>query len=171
MHETDLRLEGVGCDKGFPPFSARGCVQSLTPLSQGVLRRTINGKLMCVGDKGHRKFQSTISCTDQAPPAFEKLWAGARLEVGCIQSLTQAVPVGAVTVFLEREPLTCHAFDSLGKMCPLEKVEGTCVFLPPRFPGGFITYRPSLIMLVKGYHLETDEWGASVGWRLELEEE
>lgn len=170
MNETDLILEGVERRSLFPPFSVRECTQSLTPLPQGILRRTINGTLVCIGNKGHEKFQSMISCKDKSPPAFEKLWVGTHLKVGCIQSLTQAVPVGASNISLGRDPLSCHAYDPLGKMWAIEKVEKNCVFLSPGFPGGFITYRPWLMMIVKHYHLETDEWGASVGWHLELEE-
>lgn len=171
MNETDLILEGVERGHLFPLFSARECLQSLTPISQGVLRRTINGMLVCVGDKGHRKFQSTISCKDKAPPAFEKLWVGTHLKVGCIQMLTQVSPAGVSSILLEREPLRCHAYDSLGKVWPIEKVEEKRVFLTAGFTGGFITYRPWLVMIVKNYSLETDEWGGSVGWQLELEEE
>ncbi len=171
MNETDLILEVVERGSLFSPFSARECTQSLTPIPQDSLRRTINGVLVCVGNKGHHKFQSTISCKDKAPPAFENLWVGTHLKVGCLQSLTQTIPAGASRIFLEREPLRCYAYDPLEKMWPIEKVEGNSVFLSPGCPGGFITYRPWLRMVVKHYHLETDEWEASVGWRLELEEE
>ena len=170
MNETDLILEWVGKGTLFPPFSARECHQSLSPIPQSVLRRTLNGTLVCIGNKGDGKFQSTIRCKDKSPPAFETLWAGTLLKVGCMQSLTQAVSAGASSISLERNPLSCHAYDSGGKMWPIEKVEGNCVFVSRGFPGGFITYRPWLMMVVKHYHLETDEWGASVGWCLELEE-
>ena len=67
MLETDLTLEIIGHGNGLAPFSSRECTQTLSPISQGVLRRTINGVLVCVSSKGHRKFESTISCKDQAP--------------------------------------------------------------------------------------------------------
>jgi hypothetical protein len=167
MSETDLILEG----RLFPPFSARECIQSLTPLPQGILRRTLGGTLVHVGTGGPPKFQSTIHCKDRAPPAFEGLGIGGRLKVGCIQSLTQIVAEGTSQVRLEREAVTCHLYDSSGKTWPLERPTGQEITLLSDFPGGFVTYRPWLMMRVKTYHLETDEWGMAVGWTLELEEE
>lgn len=170
MNETDLILEIPGKQNFFPPFSARECTQSLTPLSQGILRRTIGGTLVWIGRGGHRKFHSTIRGKDKALPAFEGIWSGLILKVGSLPTLTQPVLENASSVSLEREPVICHAYDTLGKIYPIAKVDGKKVVLPPAFPGGFITYRPWLMMMVKTYHLETDEWGAESGWTLELEE-
>jgi hypothetical protein len=171
MNETDLILEGMGENTFFPPFSARECLQSLEPISQIILRRTINGALVCVGNKGHRKFRSVISCKDTTPPAFEKLWTGTPVKVGCIQPLTQTAPKGIFDLYLERDPVRGYAHDLEGRTYPIENIKERHIFLPREFPGGFVTYRPWLFMIVKHYCLETDEWGASVGWRLELEEE
>lgn len=172
MNETDLSLEIIGRGNGLAPFSARGCTQTLAPLSQdGVLRRTINGILVSVGSSSHRKFQSTISCKDKAPPAFNGVWKGTLLKVGCIQSLTQMVPSNTQKVQLEREAISVHLHEPSGRVWPVEKGQERWVVLPPQFPGGFLTYHPLLTMMVKNYFLETDEWGASVGWMLELEEE
>jgi len=168
--ETDLTLEIIGKGNSLPPFSARECIQTLTPISHGTLRRTINGTLVCIGNEGHRKFQSTISCKDRVPPAFEGFWKGTLLKVGCIQSLTQPVPQGTERVQLEREALSLHLYERSGKTWPIKEVGNQFVSLLAEFPGGFITYRPLLTMFVKNYHLETDEWGLSVGWTLELVE-
>ena len=170
MNETDLILEIPGKQNLFPPLSARECTQSLTPLSQGVLRRTIEGTLMCIGGGGQRKFQSTIRAKDKTSPAFGEMWCGMILKVGCLATLTQSVSKNASFVSLEREPVVCHAYDAFGKVYPIEKVNGKRVVLSSGFPGGFITYRPWLMMMVKSYHLETEEWDMSVGWTLELEE-
>jgi hypothetical protein len=171
MNETDLIIRTGEKDNLFPPFSARECTQSLTPISQGVLRRTINGVLINLGNKSHRKFHSIISCKDKTPPAFEKLWVGMRLQVGCIQSLTQTISPNLPQIQLEREALSVVLYDQAGKSWPCQVKEKKNVELPAQFPGGFLTYRPCLTMMVKGYQLETDEWGLTVGWRLELEEE
>jgi hypothetical protein len=170
MSETDLTLEIMGKEQCFPPFSARECTQTLTPLSQGTLRRTINGTLVFLGNAGHQKFQSTISCKDKAPPAFSGLWKGSILKVGCIQSLTQTIPPKTLRIQLEREAVTLHVYDQSAKVWPVERLQDRWLSLPSAFPGGFVTYRPLLIMMVKKYHLETDEWGLTVGWSLELEE-
>ena len=169
--ETDLTLEVLEKGNSLPPFSARECTQTLTPISQGALRRTINGILVSVGNGGHRKFQSTISCKDKASPALDGVWQGSRLKVGCLQSMTQTVPQGTPRVQLERDALSLHLYDGQGKVWTVSEAENRWVSVPLEFPGGFITYRPLLIMIVKNYHLETDEWGLSVGWVLELEEQ
>lgn len=171
MNETDLKLEIIGKGNSLGPFSARGCTQTLSPLSQNILRRTINGDLVRIENWGHRKFVSTISCKDKAPPGFDGLWRGSLLKVGCIQSLTHVVPPENQKVQLEREPITLHLYEYSGKKWPVKKEKNRWVEIPEEFPGGFLNYRPELRMVVQSYFLETDEWGLSVGWRLELEEE
>jgi len=170
MSDTDLTLELI--DKGMllPPFSGRECTQTLTPLPCGSLRRTINGTLVHLGPPSHRKFSSTISCKDKRTPAFEELWEGVRVKVGCIQSLTQSIPKGTRQVHLERPPLSLHLFDEDHVSWPIDGNHDQWVSIPSDFPGGFLSYRPLLVMVVKKYHLETDEWGLMIGWSLELEE-
>lgn len=170
MNETDLTLELLGKGNSLPPFSARECTQTLTLLPQGTLRRTINGILVHVGNKGHRKFQSTISCKDKASPALDGIWKGDLVKVGCIQSLTQTVPQGIERIQLERESVFLSLYDAKGKLWPVEKEEERWISFSSEFLGGFIVYRPLLTMVVKHYHLEIDEWNLSVEWSLELEE-
>lgn len=171
MTETNLTLEIIGNGNVLAPFSSRECTQTLTPISQGVLRRTINGILVCVSPGGHRKFASTISCKDKAPPAFDGMWIGTLVKVGCIQTMTHVVMGSSSKIQLEREALSLHLYEYSGKTWTPEKMQDRWVFIPYDFPGGFLTYRPELIMVVKNYFLETDEWGLTVGWKLELEEE
>ena len=171
MTETDLTLEIIGKGNALTPFSSRECTQTLSPISQGVLRRTINGNLVCVGHEEYKKYTSTISCKDKAPPAFDGLWKGTLLKVGCIQSITQIVSAHSQKVQLERDSVSLYLHESSGKTWPAEKVQDRWVSIPSSFPGGFLTYRPLLRMMVKNYFLETDEWGLTVGWQLELEEE
>ena len=56
MNDTDLTLEIVGKGNALAPFSSRECSQTLSPIPQGILRRTINGVLVCVGNQAHRKW-------------------------------------------------------------------------------------------------------------------
>jgi hypothetical protein len=58
-------------------------------------------------------------------------------------------------------------------LIPLAEAQGYEVSLPERLEGGqkgYLSYRPILTMRVISFHLETDEWGAEVGWTLTLEE-
>ncbi|MBA4749560.1 MAG: hypothetical protein H2057_02955 [Alphaproteobacteria bacterium] len=162
---------------GFPPYSARGCQQTLTPLKTGEFRRTVNGMLVFTGSEKHRKYQSVLSCRDAAPPSFEGLWQGETVEVSCLQRLVQEVTLtsktlqivldrpavkGSVTLQVRGEPLL-----------PMLEAQGSEVSITERvYEGqkGYLSYRPILTMRVISFHLETDEWGAEVGWTLTLEE-
>jgi hypothetical protein len=176
MNETDLRIEILNQvqddnpNKGnvLTPLSARECTQTLSPIPQGILRRTINGVLVCVSNGGHRKFQSTISCRDQTSPAFEGMWKGTVVRVHCLQFITASAP--SLHFQLEREGEDIHIYDNLMKTWPVIQEPDRWIRLSEGFPGGFVTYRPILTMMVKSYAQETNEWGGSVGWTLELEE-
>lgn len=170
MKETNLKLEIIGKGNALTPLSARECSQILSPIPQGILRRTINGVLVCVGNGGHRKFQSTISCRDRSSPAFEGVWKGTVVRVHCLQFITQAVPVGTTRLQLEREGENLQLYHAAGTSVHVVQSSGQWLSIPDNFPGGFVTYQPILTMLVKTYTLETDEWGLTVGWTLELEE-
>lgn len=93
---------------GFPPLSARGCVQHLMPVETGALRRTINGGLVYTGKTGTHKYRSLISCEDKASLALEGLWRGSEVRVGCIQRLWQKV--AGREAFLERDPVIGSIF-------------------------------------------------------------
>lgn len=166
--ETKLIIEILGKGELFTPQSARGCTQTLMPLPQGNLRRTINGKLVWIGSRTHRKFQSIISCKDQAPPAFDGLWRGDQVKVTCLETLTQTIPKNCQTLTLEREPASLHLLDLKGQRW--EAPINQHIKLPPGFQGGFLIYAPRLFMMVENYTLDMDEWGLAVGWTLELAE-
>jgi uncharacterized protein YjeT (DUF2065 family) len=168
MSETELTLEIVGKGNFFAPYSARECIQTLTSIPQGSLRRTINGKLVWVGQTTQRKFKSTITCKDKAPPAFDGLWKGDKMNVTCLHTLTQSIPQGSREVILEREPASMRLYDHRGKIwqVPVEKHFS----LPSTFSDGFVTYAPRLSMMVESYTLEVDEWGLTTCWTLELVE-
>ncbi|MDI9635443.1 hypothetical protein QPK87_21195 [Kamptonema cortianum] len=168
MSETELTLEIVGKGNFFAPYSARECIQTLTPIPQGSLRRTINGRLVWVGQTLHRKFKSTITCKDKAPPAFDGLWRGDKINVTCLQTLTQSIPQEAQEVTLEREPASICLYDHSGKIWPAPIKQ--LFSLPADFSGGFVIYAPQLSMLVENYTLEVDEWGLTSCWTLELVE-
>jgi uncharacterized protein YjeT (DUF2065 family) len=170
MSETELTLEIIGKGNFFAPYSARECIQTLTPLPQGSLRRTINGKLVWVGQTTHRKFRSTLTCKDKAPPAFDGLWRGDKVNVTCLQTLTQTIPQGSQEITLEREPASICLYDHLGKRWEITHQSKQHIQLTPGYPGGFITYAPCLSMMVENYTLEVDEWGLTAFWTLELVE-
>lgn len=137
---TVLNMVGVG----IPPYSARGLTQTLDPIAASVqLRRTVNGALVNVAATQHRKYASTISCTDQQAPALNGIWPGVHVTVDCVAEL--AYPVGG-------------------------SPDRPVVSGSSRTESGFVFYCPQLVMLVTGYSQSRDEYGATTTWQLQLEE-
>lgn len=148
MTDTILTLTGMG----IPDYSARGLTQTLTPIGASVvMHRTVNGELVDVSPEQMRKYQSAISGDDQEPPALEGIWPGMQLTVGCMVELARQ---GGET---ETETGT-------------DALERPAVAGSIRYAGGFVFYRPVLTMLVIGFSVERDEWGAAISWSLQLEE-
>lgn len=156
---------------GFPPLSARGCVQYLMLIEAGALRRTINGKLIYTGKQTTHKYRSIITCEDKTSLAFEGVWRGSELRVGCIQRIWQKV--SGEQINLERDPIEGSIFAMTSQQQEREVIEvnGRTVVLAGRSVDGcFVSYRPWLNMLVVQFSLMTNEWGLKSSWRLELEE-
>lgn len=138
---TLLRLAGVG----VPPYSARGVTQTLAPIDEANdLRRAIDGSLMDLSYAPFRKFKSTISCDDMDSPAVNGAWPGQVVTVECVTELASA----EYDMNFDRPA-----------------VEGSI-----RQSGEFYFYRPILTMMITNYEIKTDEYGAAVGWSMELEE-
>lgn len=166
--ETQLRLS-VG---GFPPFSARGCVQELFLISDGRFSRTVNGELLYLGgsyEGGGHKYKTVITCQDKAPLASEGLVRGLEVDVECLQRLTQKV--SGKSVVLERDPV--------GGSLEIIKKDLSCVGIYVQKDRnivfvenieGFVTYRPRLKMRVVSFSLSSQEWDMKSQWRLEMEE-
>lgn len=130
---------------GVPIYSARGLTQTLEPIDPaGYLRRTINGALMDLSVPELRKYRSVITGSDVDPPAFDKVWPGMTVTVNCIAELGYLTSGGSAG----RTP-----------------VSGS-----QRVVGDFTYYRPQLSMLVVRVPVSSEEWTATNGWSLELEE-
>ena len=136
-----LTLSGIG----VPPYSARGASQTLEPIEAArQLRRTVNGALIDLSRPEFRKYRSTISCADQQPPAIDGVWPGRVVTVDCISELSYRTSGGTP-----------------GR---------TVVPGSSRTEGDYTFYRPQLTMRVVSFSQDTDEYGATVSWSLELEE-
>jgi hypothetical protein len=139
---TVLRLWGIG----VPPYSARGLRQTLTPIAASQqIRRTVNGGLIDLSHAQFRKYASTITGNDQRPPGVDGIWPGQQVTVDCIQEL---------------------AYPEYDGGNAREEVPGS-----KHQEAGWWFYRPRLHMVVQSFSVETDEYGATVGWTMELEEE
>ncbi len=143
-HDTTL-LEITGSNIDVTPFSARGLSQQLSPLEQmSNQRRTINGTLIDLAASQFQKYISSISGNDQQSPAFDGNWPGKIVTVDCIVEL---------------------AYPTSGGSPAKPVVPGSS-----RVEGDFTFYRPRLTMIIASYQTTLDEWGAIVGWQLDLEE-
>ena len=139
--DTLLVLSGIG----VPDYSARGLTQTLEPIEASAsLRRTVNGALKDLSYAQFRKYKSTISCQDQEPPAVDGVWPGHVVTVDCVAELSFLTSGGSPA-----RPVVSGS----------ERVEGDFTF-----------YRPQLEMLVTGFSMSRDEYGAAVSWQLQLEE-
>ena len=170
MYESELMLDRIG----FPPFSARNCQQTLIPVMSGDLRRTVNGTLIYTGNEGHHKFQTVIQCQDKSCPAFEGIWRGSLVKVGCIQRLSQEVKyLREITLYRDPVENSVIVMDENRQEKEIESVTERIIRIRDRQQEPdkwYVFYRPSLAMRVISYKLLTDEWGFSGGWQLDLEE-
>jgi hypothetical protein len=142
MADTILALDAIK----FPTTgAARGITQTLEPIGASAsFRRTINGDLIDLSMTQFQKYKSTISCTDQSLPTLDGIWPGAVVVVDCIQELAYVTAGGSPS--------------------------RTVVTGSSRVDGSLTYYRPRLTMMVTSCPTTVDEWQASRGWTLELEE-
>ncbi|MES2845643.1 MAG: hypothetical protein V4747_11490 [Pseudomonadota bacterium] len=141
MTDTLLTIVGVG----LTPYSARGLSQTLEPISQAAsMRRTVNGSLIDLSAPEFRKYQSQIRCNDLDAPALDGVWPGQLVTVDCVAELSYLTSGGSPA--------------------------RTVVSGSSRTVGSYTFYRPQLSMRITGFQTQYDEWGAEVGWSLDLEE-
>lgn len=142
MTDTVLTITALG----LPSYSTRGATQTLQPIEAArSMRRTVNGVLVDLSVSELRKYRSTIQCSDMRPPAFSGIWPGQTVVVDCISEL---------------------AYEDTTDAAP----ERTVVTGSSRTEGSFVFYRPQLTMKVMDFRTDTDEYGAAVGWTIDLEE-
>lgn len=132
----------------IPDYAARGLEQTLFPIpASQSLRRTVNGDLVDLSASQFRKYGSTITCTDQRVPALDGIWPGMTVTVDCVAELSYRT--GGT---------------------PQRDLADTTDDDATYTDGDFTYYRPRLTMIVIDYRTSFDEYGARVGWSLDLEE-
>ena len=158
---------------GLPPFSARGCIQTLKPIQLGKMARTVNGELLHLGPKS-LKYRSIIEAKDKSVLAVSDFSPGAHVRVGCLQCLWEKVQgrdhimsreavLGSVSVIDSKKNITPFSQDGMQIMIDSYdnlSDRGEC----------FVTYRPYLDMRVTDFTLKTKEWSLESEWILYLEE-
>lgn len=138
---TPTNLEISG--DGISPYASRGLKQSWAWLSQATqVKRTINGVAVDLSLAQFRKIDTVITGTDQLPP--KAYLPGTEVTVKCLFEMSYKTSGGAA--------------------------ERTVVSGSSRTDGDFTFYRPELIMIVQTLNVDTDEYGAQVGWNMNLTE-
>lgn len=167
--ETELKISGVG----FPPFSARGCVQTLVPLKTQSFHRTINGELLYLGGQGFHKFSSTLVCQDLGTFSSQMFCVGQEVEVACIQRLWQPfnghLDEQDITLLRPAVPGSLIAKDDALRGVEMTIISDTRVRLCSG-EAGHISYCPKLKMRIREFSLKTHEWENKNGWVMVLEE-
>lgn len=129
---------------GVPLYSARGLTQTLDPIAAAsVQERSINGTLTNLAPTGFQKYATKITCTDVNGPAIDGIWPGQTVTIECVRRLTYP----------------------LGGSPSRPVVSGSSVT-----EGNFVSYRPSLTMMIIAITTQEDEWNRSVQWEIDAEE-
>jgi hypothetical protein len=136
-----FKMTGVG----MPPYATRGITQTLAHIGGAAqIHRTINGDLADFSFDQFRKYVSTVSATDQRPPALDGVWPGLEVTVECAHALAYLTAGGAPA----RTPVPDSSFTE----------------------GAYTFYRPILQMRITGFDGSFDEWQAGESWSITLEE-
>ena len=166
--ETELLIEGIG----FPPLSARGCVQHLQLIEQGHLQRTVNGELCYVGPAAN-KYRSIIRCEDRHSLVTEGvLVRGHRIRVGCLQRLWQQCCGAEITLDRPAVAQSIAVVDRDQQIVPFTVVDECTVHCAQASAEQplYLSYRPWLWMRVVTLTLQTHEWELKSGWQLVSDE-
>lgn len=164
--ETILILNGIP----LPAGSSRGISQTLNLISNGEMRRTVNGTLHDVTRQENRKYSSSIRCTDMKTPAFGSLYRGMIVEIYCITPIREPFDYEDGVVSLQRYPVSGSVFgyNAAGqKITPILVYEDEVQFDQPI---EFVEYLPIMNMMVIDKSQDSDEYGAVESWQVDLEE-
>lgn len=130
---------------GIPLYSCRNVRQTLTPIgAASYMRRTVNGELIDLSPTQFRKYKSSISCSDNTPPAFDGIWPGLIVNVSCAKELGYITSGGSP--------------------------KKTVVDGSSRVDGAFTFYRPLITFRIVNWSDNYTEWEVGDEWQLDLEE-
>ena len=167
--ESNLIIDGVG----FPRLSSRDVTQTLSPIPQGEMRRSVNGELCYVGTKYHHKYQSTVVCSDQNLPGLQQIWVGAIVDVQCVSTLWETLTLGSQTgqkLSRAAVPGSLKIVDEEGTPLDYTYEEGHLMLPLGEDKKALVAYRPALEMRIKAFDFKEAEWEEGSQWRLFLEE-
>ncbi len=129
-----------------PLYSSRGLNEDLDLIEAADFQRyTVNYQLRNLARPQARKYQISITCTDQRPLGLSNLWPGDIIVIECVSMLSYRT--GAIGE-PGRPVVTGSSFTE----------------------GAFTFYRPRLTMMLKTRPQSTNEYSADRGWTLTARE-
>ncbi len=166
--DSVLTINGLG----LPPLSARGCKQELVPIPNGQFRKTVNGDLCFIKLSERQRYRTVIKCKDMNVPAFGNLRIGSIVKIDCIQSIWQNIEAGVQSIELIRDFVdgSVLVINESGQDVPFTLNGKKIELKSPNDSNLFVSFRPSLQMLITNFVSESSEWDLSHEWRLEAEE-
>lgn len=158
----------------LPKGSSRFLTQTIQPIDNGDVRRTVNGNLRDLTRVENRKFETQISSTDQATPALAGVWKGSVHVVECVKKFRDNFSPAGAAITLIRDPVVASVFGYVADPC--EKIAPSSV-------GGvgnrditfsedvdYVEYRPILTLMILANSVNEDEAAAEEGWQIDAEE-
>jgi hypothetical protein len=170
-NETDITIG----DLNIPFGAGIGISETLQPIDNGDLRRSINGDLVDLTRPENRKFEYSINGGDSASPAIAALWKGTVITpVIPVTKLRENVAPAGLSVTLTRPPLVSSV---------MGYVAATCTKVAPDTIGGtdnkditfltnvdYVEYRAEFTFMVVGNSVNVDEYAATEGYSIDFEE-
>ncbi|MEA5159968.1 hypothetical protein U5903_04190 [Cereibacter johrii] len=147
----------------------------MAQVSQGELRRTVNGTLVDLTRPALRKWRMTVSADGVALPDLQGAWQGVQVTV--IPPVTWSVfaVAGRPSVLLERPAAAgtwrvVHAVTGAILSGATRSADGKTISLPAGHPDCIIEYQPVFTCRITDLSTSADEWEAVAGWSVSFEE-
>ena len=167
--QTKLKISHVG----FPPFSTGNCSQTLMPLNQQKVWRTINGEAITGEIRQPNKYKTFISGYDVNLPCFGAISIGSKVFIECIQRLWVQMDADGRGI-IDKNPVeeSVVALDDNKNLYELIREDDRIFMLRDKGDKEaiFLGYKPCLEMIVTGLRIENEEWGKGYKWELQAEE-
>lgn len=168
--ETNITIGTINIPKG----AGIGISETLQPVDNGALRRSINGDLKDLTRPENRKFEYSISGGDSASPALAALWKGSIIN-GVIPVIKMRdnldTPGLAITLTREPDPATVIGYTAACEKVTPDTIGGTdnkdITFLTNV---DYVEYRAIFDFMVVSNSVDADEYAATEGWQIDFAE-
>lgn len=161
----------------YGPYSDRQMQETMSPIEgAAVIRRSINGTLLSIGDFNFRKYGLSVSGTDVHPPNLGDVFPGDNILITPISRLNQRVdPEGGSDVYLHAnrsiDESSVMFTDLYGReVSPAYSTTHNSITLISLADPLIVSYRPRLSMIITSWNMNEAEKDSMVSWSFEAEE-